>query len=275
MDIKLLKTDILSNNIPKFLIFAEYEHALCKQYITSIANTLNMDYLYFDTADEVIYFIETGIHSDFVFIIYNDDKVLSNKFLIDKLVSLNKYIIIVTNSVDKSTDVYKEYKDNHVVFDKLDKYTILAYITKLCSKNSIDVSQDKLMQLIQYCDEDLSAVLNELDKIITLGQSNSNVLFSYMLENGFSDYRDINTFKFINKVANKDYTAFDDLYKINDSPVSIIFNLYNIYKTKLTTSKDMYYANCMKTCSNIYNSIIDGTMSDKYAIKCLMLEVLL
>ena len=78
----LLKSDILSNNIPKFLIFVEEEQALAKQYLTTISKTLNKECKYYDTADNVIYDIQTDIKSDCIYVILND------KNLLNQLVSM-------------------------------------------------------------------------------------------------------------------------------------------------------------------------------------------
>lgn len=274
MDIKLLKSNIMSNNIPNFLIFVEHEHALCKQYIQAISDTTNLAYSYFDTADHVIYQIETNLSDNRIYVIYNDVNVLNDELKLDKLFSLNKYIIIVVDSFDKSSCGYKKYKNHYVNFEKLDMYTILAYVTKLCTKNAIDVSQDKLLKLIDQCNCDLSAVLNEFDKIITLGQSNSNVLTSYMLDNGFSDFREVGIAKIVTKVCNRDLTVFSDIYKTTESPVSILFALYTTFRQKLQQTGTLVYATYMELCSFAYNSILDGTMLDKCALKYVLFEVL-
>ena len=69
MDIKLLKTDILSNNIPNFLIFEVYEYALAEQYIDYISSTINKPIKLYYSSKEVIYDIETNLKEDYLYII--------------------------------------------------------------------------------------------------------------------------------------------------------------------------------------------------------------
>lgn len=267
MDIKLLKTDILSNNIPKFMIFIDNEYALCKQYIKYISNTTNKAYKYYNTADEVLYDITTNLKEDYVYIIYNDLSILKNLAYIDKLILTNKNIIVYYNEFNKCLDKYKEYV---VKFNKLDKYTILAYLIKVCNTNKVSITTNKLETLIDYCNCDLNICLNELDKIISLNQENSNILFDYMLNNGFSDYRHTSLDKLIDKILNNDISVYNDIYKINESPISILIALYNRAKYRFLSLKNTNDCKLMKCCSDLCQRIIDGTISDTYAIKYLL-----
>lgn len=274
MDIKLLKSDILSNNIPNFLIFSMDEPYLCKQYIKSISDTLNKPYKYYDTADGVIYDITTNLRDDYIYIILNDKAVTTNATYVSRLIELNKNIIICMNSVDKTSNFYKDNKQYVVCFDKLDRYTLLAYAQKTLAKNKITVEQDKVLTMIDYCNCDLGILMNELDKIVTLAQENSNVLMDYMLNNGFSDYRSADVSKFVQKTLNGDKTAFADWLKIEDSPVGIFHNIYTQSKNRLDYTKNERYLNYMKLTYKLCNHIIDGTISDKYAVQYLLKEVL-
>lgn len=272
MDIKLLKSDILSNNIPKFLIFVEEEQALAKQYLTTIAKTLNKDCKYYDTVDNVIYDIQTNIKSDCIYVVLNDKSILQNKNYIESLKALNKYIIIRLDSIDKSNEVYKQYKQFFVNFSKIDKYAILAYVLKKCKDNKIMVNQDKLEQLIDNCNCDLGCVINELDKIIVLAQENSNILFDYMMSNGFSDYRQTNVFTFINHIISKNKIVFEEKQKLVDSPMTVLYNLYNTAKSRFVKDKDPRCLDIMKVCNELYNAIVDGTLNDTYAVDYLLLR---
>lgn len=275
MDIKLLKSDILSNNIPNFMIFSMQEQRLCKQYIVSMSDTLNKHYKYYDTADEVIYDITTNMRDDYLYIILNDKAVTSNPTYIDRLIALNKNIIVCFNDIDETSDFYKKNKEYIVVFKRIDKYTLLAYAQKSLAENKIAVDQDKLLSLIECCNCDFGMFLNELDKIICLAQDNSNVLFDYMLANGFSDYRSLDTFKMMHKILDGDVSAFKDILKYDDSPVGFLYGIYNQAKSKLLTIKNERYLKYMKLCYKLYNGIIDGTANSEYVLKYFLSEVLL
>ena len=273
MDVKLLKTDILINSIPKFLIFVANEPTLCKQYIDSISNTTGLDYTYYQDADVAIMDITNNIKKDVIYIIFNDQKIVKNQEYVDKLSKLNKYIIVYFSELDKTSQFYKINKDLIITFNKLDLYTILAYMQKKCNIAKVNVAQDKLIKLIEYCNCNLGECLNELDKILVLSQENSNVLMEYMLNNGFSDYRQTNVFHFINKILNKDRSVFDDKQRLVDSFMNVIYNLYSQAKQRFIQTRDEYYLKCMKLSSKMFNGIVDGTINDTYALNYILFKL--
>lgn len=273
MDVKLLKSDILTNNIPNFLIFIEEEPALSKQYLTYMSSTLNKAIKFYDSADAVIYDVTTNMKDDYLYIVFNDQNVIKNPSYVTNLVALNRNIVVCFSSMDKADLFYKTNKSYIVVFEKLDTNSLLAYAQKLCKNHKVTIEQSKLFTLISYCDNNLGILLSELDKIFIMEQDNSNVLVDYMMRNGFPDYRKTNIFEYINKVLSKKTDAFSDLLKLTDSPVSIVYNMYNTARKRLIDTKNPFYGNIMSYCYKIYSGIIDGTMSDKYAIRYLMLLV--
>lgn len=273
MNIKLLKTDILSNNIPNFLIFEVYEYALAKQYIDYISSTLNKPIKLYYSSKEVIYDIETNLKEDNLYVIYNDKNVTIDDTLVDKLINSKRNIIIYYTELDRRSSFYKNNKNYIVEFKKLDKDTLLAYAIKLCKDKKCSIDQDKLVTLIEYCNNDLGTLINELDKIFTLEQENSNVLTKYLLEEGFIDYRETNIFDFINLILNKDKKAFEYYLRINESPVNILINLFNISKKRFISSRNLFYKDVMKLSYNLYCRILSGTIDSSYSIKYLMLKV--
>lgn len=273
MNIKLLKTDILSNNIPNFLIFEVYECALAEQYIDYISSTINKPIKLYYSSKEVIYDIETNLKEDYLYIIYNDKLVISDEDIVKALINSKRNIIVYYTELDKRSSFYKNNKNYIVEFKKLDKDTLLAYAIKLCKDKKCSIDQDKLVTLIEYCNNDLGILINELDKIFTLEQENSNVLAKYLLEEGFIDYRETNIFDFINLILNKDKKAFEYYLRINESPVNILINLFNISKKRFISSRNLFYKDMMKLSYNLYCRILSGTIDSSYSIKYLMLKV--
>lgn len=274
MEIKLLKNNIKSNMIPNFLIFVGEEQALARQYIESISNTLGKHFKYYTTADEVLYETSTNLREDFLYIILNDDKVLKNTTYVDELIKTNRNIILYYTDFDYNETLFKTYKDYVVNFKKLDKYTILAYLMKKLDMNKIEIDQEKVEKLVDYCDCNLGCCLNELDKIITLGQSNSNLLFDYMSNNGFSDFRNVNVYKFIQKIINKDKTTFEDLIKLDESIVGILTLLYKSARKSLENRTDKRYIDILKLCSKLDGAIKDGSVNSDYVLDYLLLKVM-
>lgn len=274
MEIKFLKNSIKSNLIPKFLIFVGDEQALARQYIESISNTLNKHFKYYDSADEVLYETSTNLREDFVYIILNDIKIFKNNSYVDELIKTKRNIILYFTEYDSKEDLFKSYRENVVNFNKLDKYTLLAYLLKRLKDEKIEVEQDKLLKLIDFCDCNLGCCLNELDKIIILGQTNSNAVFNYMSENGFSDYRNVNIYKFIQKIINKDKSVFKDLIKLNESSINVITLLYKSIRKNLESSASKDNIDLLRLCYKLDCSIKDGTLNGKYVLDYLLLKVM-
>ena len=267
MDIKVLKNAILQNNVPNFMIFNVEEPTLCKSYIKTISNILNLAYKYYDNAKEILYDISTNIKDDYLYICFND---LESVNYIDEFLKYKDRHIILY--FDSNIFNIKQYQDYIVTFKQLDKYTLLAYLMKILNKHKIEVTQERVEQLVDRCNCNMSLCCNELDKIIVLDQSTSNQLFDYMVKNGFSDYSKVDTFKFANKIILKDLTIFDDINKLDDSSITVLSILYRLLMTKLSNSNNIIYANIMNLCADLDCYIKDGSCSDSYILKYLLLN---
>lgn len=274
MDLRLLKADIQSNSVPTFLVFVDEEPTLCKQYIQFMADTLNKPARYYDKADQVLYDIDTNIKDDYLFIVYADDKVLKNPAYAEEFKKrTERNIVYLIHSIDKRTEFYKKNSKFVVEFPKLNNYTILAYLENMLKEGKVAVDEKKLLTLIDRCDCNLGECINETDKIIALGQTDSNLLCDYMEKDGFSDYRKTNIFNLIEKILHKDPTAFDDLTRLYDSPVLVLYNLYFRARQLLLQTKMNGFASVMKLCRGVYEDLVTGKIGDKYALKYLMLEI--
>ncbi len=273
MNIKTLKTSILSNTIPKFLVFFVEEPTLYRQYIHSIASTLGKDYEIYTTVKEAIYDIETGIKEDRVYVIFDDVSVCEEE--VTKIVGFNKNVILCYNCKQselklKNPHSLDAYKNNFVSFYKLDKDTLLAYATKLCKTNKCTIEQEVLVRLIDCCNNDLGIMIGELDKIFILEQSNSNVLVNYLLNEGFVDYRDVALADFVGAVVRKDKEAIKMYQKIDEPPVTVLVVIYNYALDRLKVTRNNEYVKLLKLCFNLQKGIVDGTISSNYALRYLM-----
>lgn len=275
MEIKELKTLILKNTIPNVLIFIGEEQALTRQYFEKLTTTLNKYHKFYDTADAVLYDVTTNLRDDYLFIVLNDNSILKNfdNYMVE-LQKTGRNIVLYYTDFDKKSEICKKYKDILVDFKKQDKYTLVAYLMKYLDNNKISLDQKHVENLVEKCDCSLGICLNEVDKIITLGQTKSDLVFEYMLSNGFPDYRKVNVYDFLYKILCKSSTAFEMYQKIDESVIGMLTLLYNQASNKLASTNNMFYANIMQLCSQLDSGIKDGTISDKYVMDYLMLKVL-
>lgn len=274
MDIKILKASIANNTVPNFMIFSGEEQALCKQYIKKISSTINKYYMYYNSADEVLVEIDTNMREDFLYIILNDEKIIKNPQYIEALIKTGRNIIVYNTTYDPKARIYKDYKDYCVIFNKIDKYSIVGYLMKLLQNHSIEITQDRLEKLVDLCDCNLGYCLNELDKIFVLDQKISNTLIDYMFEHNFPDYKKVNVFASIQKLLNKNKSFLDDQLKISESPITLLTLIGNQARYKLGVSNNVELADIMQLCYKLDSGIKDGTISDKYALDYLILNIL-
>lgn len=276
MDIKVLKTDILSFNVPNFLIFVDGEHALVKQYIDQIALTVGKRPKYFYDIDFAVKELEDSTDNNVLYIVGGQvEKFDYTKYIEYFKEDKSNNIILLIPSVERSAPWYKNNKDFFVFFEKLDRITLLAYSMKLCKKYKCSVSQERLLSLIDKCDCNLGIILNELDKIFVLGQENSNTVFDYMSKSGFSDYRKVNVYDFVNRLLNMDESVLRDLHRIDEQPVSVLTLIYNVSKKRMESSNNSRYIKVMEICNNMCQGIVDGTIDAQYALKFAIMEILL
>lgn len=272
MDVKLLKSDILSNNIPKFMIFNNRENALCKQYVDNIIQVTNKVKKYFTNIEDFYKYIDTCDNTNNYYFILDIDINSVKLEYIEQLISTNFRIIIISEVDNNIKDKLNRYIFD---FDKLDRNTIYAYLLKQCKQHKTELDEDKLFHLIDLCNNDLSLCLNEIDKIFIMDQENSNGLFDYMLKYGFSDYRQSNVFEFINKVLSKNINVFDDYLKLDDSPIQVFYNMYNMARKRFINSNNLYYCKVMELSYKLIKMITNGLIDADYSIKYFLYEVLI
>ena len=270
MEVKALKASILSNTIPHFLVFIQKEPKLCSMYLQSISSTVGTPIENGFSFDEFASSLSVE-REERIYVIRDDTDILKSEKCVDYIRKSGKYVFLVYDDLDKTCWLYKENKDLFVLFNTLDKYTLVLYAKKILSDNKVTVDQNKLLELADRCNCNLGIFLNEIDKIVTLGDANTELLVEYMLKSGFSDYRSIDMFVFINRFLDGDRNVVSDLVKINDSPTVILYNTYNLARKRFLSNGNKRYLQIMEMTSRLFNSVVDGSMSETVALKYLMM----
>lgn len=274
MTITELKTLVLQNRIPKFLIFVENDPTLCRQYIDKIASTTNLPYKFYTDVKSAVYDITTNIKDDYLYCVYHDEDALASDSYREFLTKTDRNIILVLASIDTTKKYYGALASRVVVFNPVDRNTLCAYFMKYLDKNGVKVSQEKLLEIIDCCNQNLGITQNEIDKIVTLEQENSEVLVQYLLQNGFPDYRQVTTDAFVKRIIQNDKTVFSDLLKVSDPCMTVLLYLYNNARSLLMATSSKRCVAIMRKCFEMFNGIVDGSVSDTYALKYLLCEVM-
>ena len=234
-----------------------------------MSDTLGIDYEFYFDVDSVLYDINTGLKDDCLYVVFQDESIFKkDDAYIEALRKSGKYIVLCYETRNKKVeDFCKKFSNFVVEFNKLDKYALLAYAEKMCKQNKCLVSEEKLLEIIDRCDESFGVLINELDKIFTLGQEKSDILVSYLLENGFPDYRHETVTDFVNCILTRDKKAFSMLERNEFAPVTVLFTIYNMSKQKLSYFRNPIYGKIMKICFELYKAITTDEISAEVALK--------
>lgn len=271
MEVKALKSSILSNMIPKFLVFIEKEPALAGMYVKSISNTLGIKAKHLFSFDEFISEISSK-YEDSIYIIHDDESIVNSDEKVSYIQSCGEYVYLSYDSEQKDSSLWKKDKNFFVIFNKMDEYTLTLYAQKILKEHSISVEQDKIVELAKRCNCNLGIFLNEVDKIVSLGESDSNLLVDYMMRCGFSDYRQVDMFSFINRFLSGDKKVSADLCKLSESSATVLYNTYNLARARFLSTRDNKYLKIMKSCYRLFCGVVDGSVSESYAVKYMIMD---
>ena len=280
MEIKDLKLSIKQNNIPKLLIFIGEECALCRQYLNRMSSTLNKYIKYYEEAKDLIVEITTNFKDDNLYVIFNDETILSRPDYIKTLSESNRNIVIYFTEFDRRSKFFFDNSNIVCDFKKLTKNQLIVYLNSVLDSNKIKLDQEKLVKLIDCCDCNLSICLSELNKLILLSQTSADMLYDYIDSNNFIDYKKVNAFTMISKIFNHDKTIYDDLHKIDESPIALLGMITRLAENRLSKlsvsdiDTSIYLGNIIKTCNELDCGIKDGTVNADHAIQYLLVKVL-
>lgn len=163
MDVKTLKSHIVSKNVESFYIFTGSEWEVQKLYIEQISN-LRGEVRRIDSIADVW----SGLQSNSLFkkttvYIARDDKTFMTSEELQRnlarVIGDNVYILLIT-SVDKRTKFYKTYKDKIIDFEPLKPEILKKYVAK-----HINLSANNMDRFIEVCEHDYGRCLLEIDKI--------------------------------------------------------------------------------------------------------------
>lgn len=262
MNSSVLK-QIISNNksIPSLLIFIENEPINARAYVDLIAKKINKPVVIYDTADNVLYDLTTGLVSDRLYYILNDKQILKNQNYIASLNSFNENIIVGFRDIEISDNFLNDNAQFIYTFEKGDTETLLAYIKR--KYKTLTATDNQLKHLISYSDNRLSQINNELDKVVLLSENEQNKYFSDI---NYPDIRYMDNMSVMLMIINKNKDFLKHINSLIDNAIPSMLAIYTMARKKFVVTNDKYYAKLMILCFKAHSSIIDGTMTSENAI---------
>lgn len=298
MELWELKDRINNNTIPNFLIFTGPELGIMDIYINQIAKILGTVP---KRSDNVISVISSNkilsLTNDINYNIVRGDKsLISSDKLQSKVKALKDYLIVIYDSIDKRSKLYKEFENNIVCFEHMDEATLISLLSRQC-----DLNQDNLKWLISACNHDYSRCLLEIKKINLFEDDKNDVFAKFKADNAIhAEVGDV-LFQFIDAVLTRKRALAWRLYEMlklkGENSIKIISLLYTNFKSLLAvqfcsqptvenTGLTPYQINLNKNRRGIYKdyellniinllSTIDSNIKNGSIEECISIDYLL
>ena len=310
MDITVVKQQIQKKEPQHFYIFVGEEVAVMDMYINKIAECINVKPTRADSVADIMSKLTTNSFLSIpqCYVIREDKEFIKSDavqdFVDDKIQDKN-IVILCFYSLDKRTKFYKAYTDSIVNFERLNEQITSKYIHK-----EIELSERSTRMLIEICENDLSRIYLEIDKIKTYSECvkvNYEIALQELINAGTiyePPYDAI--FDFVDAVLRRKVKLSYNLYRqcqdIGEANITLLSVLYSNAKALLQvqscTSKDIakstgltgfqiklakerlgHYRNrelvdMMKLIQKVERSIKTGEIEDAISIEYVLVNVL-
>ena len=251
--------------IPNVMIFIENEPINAKAYVNLIGKKLCLPVEIYDSADNAIYDIETGLCGSHICYILNDEKIIKNRAYLTAFVELGEFFIVGFDGVKIPENFLRDNAQFIYTFEKGSLDTLTNYVKK---KIGNVVSDTNIHDFVECSDYKLSQINNELDKAVTDGD-----IASFFSQKRYTDIRTIDNMTVMQMILNRDKRYLSYLPYLTANAVGSVLALYTMSRKRFLLSNDTYYAKLMNLCFKAHSSIIDGTMSSENAIKRLAVDI--
>ena len=310
MDITVVKQQIQKKEPQHFYIFVGEEVAVMDMYINKIAECINVKPTRADSVADIMSKLTTNSFLSIpqCYVIREDKEFIKSDavqdFVDDKIQDKN-IVILCFYTLDKRTKFYKAYTDSIVNFERLNEQITSKYIHK-----EIELSERSTRMLIEICENDLSRIYLEIDKIKTYSECvkvNYEIALQELINAGTiyePPYDAI--FDFVDAVLRRKVKLSYNLYRqcqdIGEANITLLSVLYSNAKALLQvqscTSKDIakstgltgfqiklakerlgHYRNrelvdMMKLIQKVERSIKTGEIEDAISIEYVLVNVL-
>lgn len=243
MTVNDVKSDIRNKSPKNYYVFTGEEIAVMNIFITKIAEVANANICRADTLGSIYSKMQNKsfLSTRSCFVIRDDKDYLSAEDVWTKLeegtIQNNNIVIMLYTDLDKRSKFYKHIQDRLVVFEALTDENLKREIQK-----RIALSDKNCMELIDICEHNLGAILNEVDKIIAYSEwskiDNADNVFELLLKHGtiHQPARDV-IWDFVDAVlmryTNKAFILLDEALEYGNPILTLISVLYRDTKQLL------------------------------------------
>lgn len=241
MELSSLKSQIKSGELQYFYIFTGPETEVMKIYLQQMSKATKSELCYLDNIVDLTQKINVNslLQNAQICVLRDCKEFISDeatKALISTINTQKKHILIlIYSALDKRTKFYKTYNEQIITFDYLKKEVLAKYI-----KKEIELSPLRIEKLIEFCENDYSRILLEIDKIKNYSKAQDvdvDTAFNKLLSEGVI-YRppDDVVFELVNAILTnrvKSFSLLEECYAYGEATLVILANLYNSTKQLL------------------------------------------
>lgn len=212
MDVAELKSQMMSNSLKSFYIFAGNEWKVQQIYLEQLSKMTNKPIVRADSMTDVYKKLMSGsfIKRSYIYVLRDDKDVMTNESLQNQLQSILKdnMLILIVTTLDKRLKFFKQYSDCLVEFEALNDILLKRYLQR-----EIALSDKNFDKLIDVCNHNYGECLLEIDKIKQYG-GNADETFRKLLNDGtiFTPPHDA-IFEFVDAILDDKVNLAHSLYK--------------------------------------------------------------
>lgn len=245
MLISELKNGIVRGQLNNFYIFTGQEEGIMSVYIKQIAKKLNLAMKWVDSVEEILSRVNLKSITKvrYLYLVRVDNSFKSQEKLWQKVLNINgNYAILIQPEIDKrSTKFIKFFENNIIDFEKLSPSLLEGYAKRLCS----GLSTKNIQDLISWCDNSYSRLINELDKVNTLSKaeniSQDGAFRQLVEENGIFRENEIDVFKYVNYMLSRNLyecLKFNSYIENTQQEILVISLLFDAFKNFYLLKQD-------------------------------------
>lgn len=307
MNVAELKSQIMSNTLQPFYIFAGEEWKVQEIYLNQIAKVTGRTIVRVEDMHEVYIRLTTTsfIKRSCIYVLRDDKDIMTNESLQNQLQSIlrDDMLILYVTTLDKRLKFYKQYADSVVEFEPLNDILLTQYLQR-----EIDLSEANISKLIDLCSHNYGECLLEIDKIQHFPDGNTDdEAFIKLVKDGtiYTPPQDA-IFDFVDAVLDRKVNTAQRLYReciaCGEAVMVMLTVLYTNAKQTLQVQscessdiekstgltywqiknaskhKNKYrnreLINIMDLCYQCHTSIVTGEMQEEFVMPYILVSVM-
>lgn len=224
MQLTELMEKVINNNIPKLLVLFGDERGIMSQYINKIVDTIGYSVVETEQLSSIVNQLTVKSAQAVIYIVKDDDELIKDENAHNILTVTNTYVILIYQTLNKTTKFYKRFVDSCVEFNRLDPSILANYTGLKAGAEIAKLAGCDYLKTIQYSDK-----VKLLMQLYSIGEEKA---LQSALINGVIQPETKNIFfEVINKLILGDITALELMKSFEYLNITLIQFMYSYYRS--------------------------------------------